>query len=96
MFKIPAVGKLKIHGGGTSGFLWKHFNWLFLIMFFYIFSFCNTIMKLLLSKLTNEKRKDFCFVKMFVRMMAKLIFERAILLGVFTGSPIFIKVTKFI
>ena len=95
MFKVPAVGKLKIHGGGTSGFLWKHFDWLFLILFFYIFSFYNTIM-ILLSKLTNEKRKDFCFVKMFVRMIAKLIFERAMLLGVFTGSPVFIKPTKFI
>ena len=29
--------------------------------------------------------------KMCVKMMAKLIFERAAVLGIFTGSPVFIK-----
>ena len=40
-----------------------------------------------LFKLTKyEKKKDFCFAKMFIQMMAKLIFKRAVMLGNFTGS----------
>ena len=39
---------------------------------------------------------DFCFAKIFVKMVAKLIFERTVMLGIFTGSLGFIKSTKFI
>ena len=49
-----------------------------------------------LSKLTkSDKGKDICFAKMLVKMMAKMIFERAVMLRVFTG-PVFIKPIKFI
>ena len=49
------------------------------------FSFCNTILKL------------FCLTaKMFVKMVAKLMFERAVILGIFTGRLVFIKSMKFI
>ena len=33
---------------------------------------------------------------MLVKLMAKLIFERAVMSGMFTGSPVFTKSTKFI
>ena len=47
---------------------------------------------LLLSGNTILKhRKDFCFAKMFVKMVPRLIFERAVMLGIFTGSPVFYK-----
>ena len=39
---------------------------------------------------------DFCFAKIFIKMVAKLIFERTVMLGIFTGSLVFIKSTKFI
>ena len=39
---------------------------------------------------------DFCLAKMFVKIVAKVIFERAVMLGNFTGSPIFIKSMKLI
>ena len=48
------------------------------------------------SKLTKyEKKTDFYFTKMFVKMVAKLMFERTVMLGIFTGSPFIIKSTKF-
>ena len=44
---------------------------------------------LLLCKLTKyENKKDFCFAKMFVIMVAMLIFERAVMFVVFTCSPV--------
>ena len=38
-----------------------------------------------------ENRMDICFAKMFVKMVPKLIFDRAVMLGIFTGSQVFIK-----
>ena len=35
-----------------------------------------------------EKKKDFCFSEMFVKMVVELIFEKAVTLGIFTGSPL--------
>ena len=52
-----------------------------------MFSLCYTILKLFLSKFTKtENKMDFFFAKMFVKMEAKLIFERAIMLGIFTDG----------
>ena len=41
-------------------------------------------------------KKDFYFAKMFVKIVAKLIFERAVMLGILKGSPVFMKSTKYI
>ena len=50
-----------------------------------------------MSELTKYENKEvFCFAKMYVKMVAKLIFERAVMLGSCTGSPVFIKSVKFI
>ena len=40
-----------------------------------------------------RREKTSALQKMFVKMMAKLIFERAVMLGtcIFPGSPVFIK-----
>ena len=39
-------------------------------------------------------KKTSAKAKMFVKMVAKLIFERAVMLGIFIGNPVFIKSTK--
>ena len=42
-----------------------------------------------MSKLTKyENKKDFCFAKIIVKMVAKLIFEETVMLSIFTGSPV--------
>ena len=39
---------------------------------------------------------DFCCAKLFIKIVAKLIFERAVKYGIFTGTLVFIKSMGFI
>ena len=78
LFKIRPAYCSNFHGYSGISVVFRHFG-----------KSCDPFFK---SKLTlYENRMDFCFAKMFVKMVPKLIFDGAVMLGIFTGSQVFIK-----